>query len=193
MRNATIAGVTLALAATYGSLFTYAAGELGVRADYSYLHTARPSEATKKLIESTKQNVRVVAFFPDVNDVRSEIVPYLAELAKGHPNVQVEVHDRLLFPQLAKDMKADADGVIVIGHSLGRQSLTFGTDINTARAKLKTLDADFQKALAATMREKRTAYFTVGHGELNDTQPSPENRGTPARGCGRSSSSRTTA
>jgi hypothetical protein len=181
VRDAIAGGLTLALAATYGALYVFAAGEMHVKADFSYLHTARPSEATKKLVEATKENVHVVAFFPDVNDVRAEVVAYLADLAAGHPNVHVEVHDRLLFPQLARDMKANDDGVVVIGHGLERQTLTIGTDINAARPKLKTLDADFQKALNATMRERRTAYFTVGHGELNDTQPSNENEGRTGR------------
>jgi hypothetical protein len=182
VRDAIAGGLTLALAATYGVLYTFAAGELHVKADFSYLHTARPSEATKKLIEATKENVHVVGFFPDVNDVRAEVVAYLADLAVGHPNVDVEVRDRLLFPQLARDMKANDDGVLVIGHGLERQTLTIGTDLNAARPKLKTLDADFQKALSATMRERRTAYFTVGHGELNDAQPSSDNEGRTGRG-----------
>jgi hypothetical protein len=52
----------------------------------------------------------------------------------------------------------------------------------TARPKLKTLDGDFQKTLLKVLREKRTAYFTVGHGELNDTQPTQENMGRTGKG-----------
>src|SRR5262249_52820841 len=46
--------------------------------------------------------------------------------------------------------------------------LNVGTDMKGAATRLKTLDADFQKALLKVLREAHVAYFTVGHGELNE-------------------------
>jgi hypothetical protein len=182
VRDAMAAGMTLALAAVYAALFCFAAGELEVKADFSYFHTARPSESTRKIAASAHDKLRVVAFFPQLNEVGNEVGTYLRDLGKGAANIDVEVEDRLLYPQLAKDSKVNDDGVIVLERGGQRESIQVGTDINNARPKLKTLDADFQKALLKVLREKRTAYFTVGHGELNDTQPSAQNQGRTGKG-----------
>jgi gliding motility-associatede transport system auxiliary component len=177
VRGAMLAGLTLALAAAYGTLFTFVAGELDVKADFSYFHTARPSESTRKIVANATLPLRVVAFFPEVNEVGNEVMVYLRDLGAGLPNVQVEAHDRLLVPDLAKDMKLNDDGVIVVSYGADRENMPIGTDMQAARAKLKTLDTDFQKTLLKLVRERRTAYVTTGHGELNDAQPTPENEG----------------
>jgi hypothetical protein len=182
VRDAMLAGLTLGLAAVYGGLFTFVADMLEVKADFSYFHTARPSESTRKIAASASGPISVTAFFPQPNDVGSEAAMYLRDLAASAPNVEVHVYDRLLMPQMAKDAKVTEDGVIVIEHKLQRESVSIGTEIQPARPKLKTLDADFQKALLKVMREKRTAYFTVGHGELNDTAPSAQNEGRTGKG-----------
>jgi hypothetical protein len=177
VRDATAAGLTLALAATYGSLFCFVAGELDVKADFSYFQTARPSESTRKIAESATEDIRVLAFFPEVNDVGRAVGGYLADLARAAPRLRVEQRDRLLVPQMAKDAKVNEDGVIVLERGGQRETLSIGTEMQKARPKLKTLDADFQKTLLKLMREKRTAYFTVGHAELNDAQPTQQNEG----------------
>jgi hypothetical protein len=182
VRSAMTAGFAVGLAAVYGALFCFAAGELEVKADFSYFHTARPSESTRKIAESADK-LRVLSFFPTPNEVGNEVSTYLLDLDKGLPNVDVEPHDRLLDPQLAQDAKVTSDGVVVLEHGSQRETISLGTDIQAARPKLKTLDADFQKALLKVVREKRTAYFTVGHGELNDAQPSPQNEGRTGKGA----------
>jgi hypothetical protein len=166
----------------YGALFCFVAGELDVKADFSYFHTARASESTRKVAASATDKLKVVAFFPQLNEVGSEVSTYLDDVARGLPNVEVRVEDRLLVPQLAKDMKVFDDGVIVVERGTQQEKLTVGTDMQAARAKLKTLDADFQKSLLKVLRAKKTAYFTVGHGELNDAQPTPQNEGRTSKG-----------
>jgi hypothetical protein len=175
-------GLTIALAAVYTSLFCFVASELDLKADFSYFHTARPSDSTRKIAASASDVLRVTAFFPQLNEVGGEVAGYLREVARGLPNVRVEVHDRLLVPQLAKDAKVTDDGVVVLERGAQRELLSLGTDIQIARPKLKTLDTDFQKVLLRVMRDKRTAYFTVGHGELNDAQPSGQNEGRTGKG-----------
>lgn len=177
VRSATIAGLTLALAAGYAALFTYTAGELDVKADYSYFRTAKASESTKKIVTSSTDTVEVRAFFPPLNDVGMEVEGYLADIAKGAPNFKYAFYDRLLYPQLAKDNKVSQDATIVILRGPSRETLTLDKEMQKAAAKLKTLDADFQKALLKAMKEQRTAYFTVGHGELNEGSGT-----TPAEG-----------
>jgi hypothetical protein len=176
-RQALVAGLTLALAAVYGALFTFAAGDLDVKADFSYFHTARASESTRKIAASASGPIEVKAFFPELNPVGAEVGAYLRDLARGVATVHVEAYDRLLVPELAKQAKVYEDGVIVIARGPERESVSLGVDMTAARPKLKTLDSDVQKALMKVLRERRTAYFTVGHGELNDVQPAPENEG----------------
>src|SRR5690606_34309778 len=47
VRAAAGAGISLALAAVYGSLFVYAASGVDLKVDYSYFRTSRPSESTR--------------------------------------------------------------------------------------------------------------------------------------------------
>jgi hypothetical protein len=178
VRAAASAGLTLVVAAVYGALLVYAAGGVPWKADYSYFKTSRPSESTRKIAASLAEPVKVVAFFPDVNEVRNEVASYLRELAQGMPKLQVQVSDRLLSPKLAKELRATQDGVIVFSRGSVNHTVTVGTDIETARLKLKTLDKDVKEQLLKLARARLTAYLTVGHGELNDTGKGKEE---PAR------------
>lgn len=168
VRAATIAGATLAFAASYVALFTYAAGETDTKLDFSYYRTSRPGESTTNLAKTLTEPVEVLAFFPALNDVGEEVKGYLTELAQAAPMVQPKFQDRLLVPALAKELKVNGDGVLVLKRGDSTQSLTIGAEMKTAQGKLKTLDADFQKAMLKVMRAQRVAYFTVGHGELNE-------------------------
>jgi hypothetical protein len=170
------AGLTLALAATYGALFTYAASEFAVKADFSYFRTSRPSDSTKNIVRGLEDPVKVNIFFPQLNDVGHEVSSYLKELSRAGTRFTFEQHDRLLEPNLAKDWKVTQDGVLVVARGPTEETLLFGIDMESARAKLKTLDADFQKSLLKVSRETRTVYFTTGHGELNESTDASEGR-----------------
>jgi hypothetical protein len=170
------AGLTLALAATYGALFTYAASEFAVKADFSYFRTSRPSDSTKNIVRGLEDPVKVNIFFPQLSDVGHEVGSYLKELSRAGTRFTFEQHDRLLEPNLAKDWKVTQDGVLVVARGPTEETLLFGVDMESARAKLKTLDADFQKALLKVSRETRTVYFTTGHGELNESTDASEGR-----------------
>jgi len=178
VRAAASAGLTLVLAAVYASLLVYAAGGVPWKADYSYFKTSRPSESTRKVAASLAEPVKVVAFFPDVNEVRNEVASYLRELATGMPKLQVQVSDRLLSPKLAKELRATQDGVIIFSKGSVNYTVTLGTDIEAARPKLKTLDKDVKEQLLKLARARLTAYMTIGHGELNDAGKAKED---PAR------------
>jgi hypothetical protein len=168
VRAAAGAGLSLSLAAIYGSLLVFAASGVDLRVDYSYFRTSRPSDSTRSYVRNMGEPLRVVAFFPEVNEVRAEVVGYLRELSTGAPQLKLEVHDRLLVPKLAKELRAVQDGVIVLARGTSIQSMSIGTELDAARPKLKTLDRDFQEQLLKILRTRRTAYFTVGHGEIND-------------------------
>jgi ABC-type uncharacterized transport system len=180
VRAAASAGLTLVVAAIYGALFVYAAGGVSWKADYSYFKTSRPSEPTRKIAASLAEPVKVVAFFPDVNEVRNEVSGYLRELAAGMPKLEVQVTDRLLSPKLAKELRATQDGVIIFARGGVNYTVTLGTDIEAARPKLKTLDRDVKEQLLKLARAHLTAYLTVGHGELNDAAKGKEDPGHSA-------------
>jgi len=180
VKAAAMAGGSLAMVVVYGSLLVYASGGIQKKWDYSYFKTSRPGESTVKIAQSITEPIRVVAFFPDVNEVRGEVESYLKELAASSPKLKVEVRDRLLSPKLAKDLRATQDGVIILSKGSATYTLTIGADLESARAKLKTLDRDFQEQLLKAVRSHKTVYFTVGHGEINDVKGSPENEGRTA-------------
>jgi len=177
VRAAASAGLTLVFAAIYGGLLVYAAGGVPWKADYSYFKTSRPSEPTRKIAASLAEPVKVVAFFPDVNEVRNEVASYLRELATGMPKLQVQVTDRLLAPKLAKELRASQDGVIIFSRGSVNYTVNLGTEIEAARPKLKTLDRDVKEQLLKLARARLTAYLTVGHGELNDSSKGKEDAG----------------
>ena len=172
VRAAATAGMTLALAAVYGALFCYAAAGVKLDVDFSYFKTSRPSESTRKLAQSLGDPVRVVAFFPAVSEVKTHVMRYLDELKATAPKLQVEAQDRLLSPKLARDLRATQDGVLILSRGSTTQTIVVGTELETAKGKLKTLDRDFQEQLTKLARSRRTAYLTVGHGELAETKSS---------------------
>jgi ABC-type uncharacterized transport system len=180
VKAAAMAGGSLAMVVVYGSLLVYASGGIQKKWDYSYFKTSRPGESTLKIAQSITEPIRVVAFFPDVNEVRGEVESYLKELAASSPKLKVEVRDRLLSPKLAKDLRATQDGVIILSKGSATYTLTIGADLESARAKLKTIDRDFQEQLLKAVRSHKTVYFTVGHGEINDVKGSAENEGRTA-------------
>lgn len=177
VKHAILGGMSMALAAVYGSLVVYGAGELEIKADYSYFRTAKVSESTRKVALGMEDELVARAFFPPVNDVGAEVMGYLTELQKQSPNLQVELHDRLLVPTLAKEHKVTQDGVVVLARGDARERIVIGAEWKSAAKKLKTLDGDMQKALLKLLRTKRTAYFTIGHGELNEPSTAREKEG----------------
>lgn len=177
VRSAASAGLVLALAAIYCALFVYAAYGVDTKVDYSYFKTSKPSDSTRKIAETMSgEPIRVVAFFPEVNEVRREVSGYLKDLASHAPKLKVEIRDRLLAPKLAQELKATQDGVVILSRAGVNQTLNIGTEIEQARPKLKTLDRDFQEQLVKIANSKHTAYLTAGHGELSDSPRGANNQ-----------------
>jgi ABC-type uncharacterized transport system len=173
-------GFALALAVAYCSLFVFAAGQTKAQADYSYFKTSEPGSSTRRMIESFDDTLKITAFFPDVSEVRGEVAGYLTELTKGVPNVELSIVDRYLEPKLAKDLKVFSDGTIVFAKGDTTKTLTVGSEMQTARPKLKTLDKDVQEQLYKLLRSRRVAYLTVGHGEMNGATNEDKTKGRSA-------------
>jgi hypothetical protein len=169
IRAAAAAGFVVAAALAYSALAVYAIGALNIKVDYSYFKTSEPGESTLRIARSLDQPVTVYAFFPQVNEVKSEVGGYLKSLAAKAPKLKIEFQDRLLVPQLARKLRASRDGTLILSRDETREELQIGTELADARSALKTLDKSFQKVLLKVARPARTVYLTVGHGELNDS------------------------
>lgn len=165
---AAAAGLTLALALAYLGLFVGAAHRWGVAADFAYFKTARPSVSTLKVAAGLKEPVKVVAFFPAVNEVRNEVDRYMRELARSSPKIKFEFIDRVLNPKVARDMRVAQDGAIVLSRGELRQVINLSTDFKSARTTLRNFDQEVQKNLMKLARDAKVAYLTTGHRELND-------------------------
>lgn len=185
-------GLTIALAAAFLMVTCNAMKDRDVSKDVSYFKTSRPGSATIAMVNKMDAPLRVLLFFPDVNQVADEVEAYFRQLGDDTGKVVVERHDRLVSPTLAKEHKVNADGTIVLlrgepdkkddkaeekkddkkdAGPVASQSekLTLPVEFSKARRdKLREFDADVQKALMKVVRAKRVAYFSVGHGELND-------------------------
>lgn len=168
VRFAVASGAVLALAAGYSSLLVYAAAKQEAKADFSYFKTSEPGEPTLKLVDQIGDKVKVTAFFPEVNEVRKEVTSYLARLSARNPALQVSIVDRYLEPKLADELKVTRDGVVVFAREENKQQLSVGVELDKARATLRKLDEEVHSRLMKLLREKKLAYFTTGHGELND-------------------------
>ncbi len=168
VRAAALSGSVLALAAGYCSLFVFAASRAEKQADYSYFRTSEPGTATRALLSGIGEGVTVTAFFPAVSQVRSEVSGYLKALSLDGAPIDVRFVDRYLEPELARELKVTRDGVLVVTREDASEQLVIGDDLQEARAKLRSLDKEFHERLLKLLRSARTAYVTVGHGELNE-------------------------
>lgn len=171
------AAFSLAFVVVYSSMFTYAAGKLDLKVDFSYFRTSRPSDSTQRIADSAKEVIKVTAFFPQLNEVGNEVEGYLKELSQKTPKIQYKRYDRMLAPGIAKELKATQDGVVVFERGKSREPINMAIDLPGAAAKLKSFDLDVQKTLLKVMRETNAAYFTVDHGELgSNDDPTGEDR-----------------
>jgi hypothetical protein len=156
----------LALALGLGMLFpiNYLATEYNERFDYSFFKTTAVGPSTRELVENVDEPIRAVLFFPSASDVLREVRPYFDDLEGA--NLTVEVMDMAMVPDLAKQWKVREDGVVAFVKGEAVETVKIGVDEKTARKELRQLDSKVQTALLKLAREKRTAYFTVGHEEF---------------------------
>lgn len=180
-REMGVSGLTIALALAFLMVTCNVAREKNIRKDVSYLKTSQPGDSTRKVVEAMNDPVRVLLFFPELNEVGGEVKGYFNELARLTKNkVAVEEHDRLLSATLAKKYSVTKDGTVVLVRGADAkekfEKFDLDTDIEKHRkrdGKLRVLDQTVNTALMKILREKRKAYMTVGHGEINDPESLP--------------------
>lgn len=162
-------GLTLALSLIFVVSINYVAQERDVKRDLSYFKTTRPSETTLGMVERLDEPLRVVLFYPRVNEVLDQVAPYFEELDAASDQLSVAVRDHALEPELAERHRVRGNGFVVLlrGEGEGEQAESFeiGVELEAARSRLRTLDGRFQQHFARLTIRPRELYVTIGHRE----------------------------
>lgn len=162
-------GLVIALAGSFLFLLGYLASAHDVSVDLGYFRTSSPGTATQAIAQSLREPLRVLLFFPEANPVKDEVTDYFRALARSGARLQVEAHDRLAEPDLAKQYGIGQDGTVVLVSGERAERFYLPVRFDEARSRLRRLDREVQEKLIVLSRGPRVAYLTVGHGELNDS------------------------
>lgn len=169
--------LSLALGGAALVLIGYVTSALNRTADFSYFKTASPGESVQEIVRNLDGTLEAAVFFPEVNLVKDEVLNYLRALAAASDNVVIEEYDRYADPEAAAAYEVRSDGVLVLRVGGRSERIAFQLLLSEARGRLRILDSHVQQALLLLTRERRVAYLTTGHGELNDplaTDEEPE-------------------
>ncbi|MBI2890972.1 MAG: Gldg family protein [Nitrospirae bacterium] len=173
-------GLTVALAACLLFVLNYLTSEWNVKRDLSFLRSTNPSEETMRRVGALSQDVEVSLFYPNVNEVKEDLLSYFEPLRDASGRFRLTSFDHVAEPKLSRDLGVTANGYVVVKGGSRNEKLFIGLEIEEAKRKLKSLDADFLKALIKVSREAQTIYLTAGHGEA-DTYATGEGAPAPVR------------
>jgi hypothetical protein len=134
--------------------------------DLSYFKSTKPGEATLNAVTSLSEPIRIGVFFAKDSEVESFVKEYLGVLSAKNVNLQLEFYDKDFYPSQAEEFKVAKNGQIVLLKDSKRQRIDLGDKLENARKKLRTLDAQFQKALLQLTSAQGNIYFTSSHGEM---------------------------
>ena len=173
-------GLSVGLALAFLMVTCQVADQRNVQRDVSYFKTSSPGESTVKMVASSSDPLRVLLFFPDANEVKTQVLDYFQALAQASGRLKVEPRDRLADAELANKYKVVKDGTVVLlrgdGEKEKSQTIDIDPDVTRARtstSKLRNLDREVNSTLLKVLRDKRKAYLLVGHGEINDPESVP--------------------
>ena len=173
-------GLSVGLALSFLMVTCQVADQRNVQRDVSYFKTSSPGDSTQKMVASSSDPIKVLLFFPDANEVKDQVRTYFQALASASGRLTVEVHDRLSDAELAGKYKVVKDGTVLLLRGAGDKEKTQTIDVDpdiakarTSTSKLRNLDREVNTALGKLLRDKRKAYVTVGHGEMNDPESVP--------------------
>lgn len=177
-REAGTAALTTALAITMIFPLNYLASSKNERWDLGYFKTAEPGSSTQSIVDELSEPLRAVLFFPSSSEVTQEIRTFFDKLESN--NLSIEYVDHALEPELAKELKVRENGTIALVRGEGEdqqvETIKIGADFDAAKRNLKKLDEKVKEALVKVTRGKKTAYVTVGHGEMYWKAGEPKDR-----------------
>lgn len=171
VRETATGALTVALAGAFLMVVGYVTSARDKTLDLSYFKTATPGESTLAIVEGMDPPLEVLLFFPDVNPVKDEVLGYFQALRDATGRVVVESYDRMVSPELAREERVTRDGTVLLRRGSVREQISLPAELAPARRQLRRLDQEVQQRLTGLTRHRRTAYLTVGHGELNDVPP----------------------
>jgi hypothetical protein len=153
----------------FGALiaFNYGAAKKNVTRDWSYLKIRTPSESSMNMVGTLTQDLSIALFYPQGNEVKTLVSEYFDAMKAKEPRVKVEYFDKDMNPAKAEEFKVSRNGQIVFDVGGKKSRIDTGTTISKARKTLKELDSQFQKSFLEITSERKTVYFTRGHGEMS--------------------------
>ena len=169
IRDALLSGLGLAGALVFAFSVAYVAVERDKKVDLSYFRTARPGEATRKIVRTLDQPITIAIFYPPANEVREEVMTYLDDLKQESKLFEVQQYDYAIDPSKAKDYGVSGNGVLVVARDKRHEQLSVGLELEAARSSLRNLDKELQKRILQVAKPQRTVYLTSGHGERAST------------------------
>ncbi|MCP3138761.1 motility-associated ABC transporter substrate-binding family protein [Pyxidicoccus xibeiensis] len=173
-RSALYSGLGLAFVVVFAFASMYVATQADVTWDLSYFRTAKPGDATRKVIRGLNEPLQVSLFFPPANEVGEAVAQYFRDLSVESPQLlTVERLDQAVEPARARTLGVHNNGTIVLSRGERKEPLTVGLEIDRARGQLQRLDQEVQRRLLAVARPRRIVYFTTGHGERAESRPVP--------------------
>jgi hypothetical protein len=178
IQEATNAGLGLGFVLIFAFSLQYVVTERDVKRDFSYFRTARPGEATRRLINSLDEPLEVFLFFPPASDVSEYVQAYFDELKEGSSMLKVQLLDQALEPVKSKDLGVSNNGSVVLKKGARKETVYLGTEAEKARTQLRGLDVEVQKRVLQIAKSKRTVYMTSGHGERTQDPVGSEQRAT---------------
>jgi len=182
VREVGLSGLTIALALGFLMVTCNVARQRNLRENTAYFKTTEAGASTRAILTNTSEPIRVLLFFPAVNEVKDEVRAYFEDLADATGKVTIEERTLVVDRKLAEQYKVQKEGAVVLvrGEGEAAKSEKFDLDVaidvarrpnktnNADRPTLRSLDASVNAKLMKLVREKRRAYLTVGHGEIND-------------------------
>jgi len=145
----------------------FAAANKNVTRDWSYLKIRTPSESSLKMIATLTGDLNIALFYPQGNEVRTLVSDYFDAMKVKEPRVKVSYYDKDMNPSKAEEYKVSRNGQIVFDFAGKKTRIDTGTTIAKARKTLREIDSQFQKSFLEITSERKTVYFTRGHGELS--------------------------
>lgn len=176
IQEATNAGLGLGFVLIFAFSLQYVVSERDAKRDFSYFRTARPGEATLRLINSLDEPLEVYLFFPPASDASTYVQAYFDELKEGSSMLKVQLLDQALEPVKSKDLGVSNNGSVVLKKGGRKETLYLGTEAEKARTQLRGLDVEVQKRVLQIAKSKRTVYMTSGHGERTQDPVGNEQR-----------------
>ncbi len=169
VRRAALAGLNLGLLVAIVIALNFAANKMPWQWDVAYFKTTEPSQATRDAVAALENPIEVALFFPDGDAVGQLASDYFRKLLQSRPSkINVVEYDADLKPLEAQKFKARGNGAVILKRDEQFKPIQLGLSLERARTQLKRFDGDILAGVLELARERRTAYFAVGHGERNE-------------------------